>query len=216
MYRYRFASSQDRRNRLLAAGVPLEDVSQRENADSGKVHLSQVGGVTESSAFSFTCGITGYILSIALSTEIRRGITICGWELRSPILTTLLNWLPDPRESTPPEREYRFPVSGLAFDRDVVINHRKRLKPGQCLEGFLLGIASERIPAEFKHGMEIEATVSLMDQLNRRFSFAVSLWINRSYEMRRQHSARKPRARLFDSPNIDTGLSEVVSPKINT
>jgi hypothetical protein len=208
MYRYRFESSQHRRNRLLAAAVPLEDAPQRENADSGKVHLSQVDGVTESSAFSFRCG-TGYMLSISLSTEIRSGITICGWELQSPILTTSLIWLSDPHDGISPQREYQFPLLELAFDRDLVLNHRKRVKPGECLEGLLLGIASEPIPAEFKHGMDIEATLSLIDQLNRWFSFGVSLWVNRGYEMVGQHPAGKPRVRLLDSPDSNKLLYKI-------
>src|ERR1700683_1528015 len=190
-FRYEFETSQYRRDRLQAAGVPSDLMSQLANSHSDRFRLSMIGGVIETSAFSFSGG-TGYTLSLTLATTIARGIAICDWELRSPLSVRSPIWMTDASGDYPPTEAYVFPDSKLSFDRDLVLNHRKRLDPGHRLEGLLLGTLPESIPGAFKHGAQVDATISLLDEMGRRFSSPVSLWVNRGHEMiTRKRSLRR-------------------------
>ncbi len=192
-HRYKFETSRYRRDRLQAAGVPLEDLSQVATSHSEKVRVSVIGGVMETSAFSFRGG-TGYILSLTLATTIAHGIAICDWELLSPLSVASPNWMADPS----PREFYEFTGIDLCYDLDLVLNHRKRLDPGHSVEGLLLGTLPEPIPSEFRHGATIDATISLFDEMGRRFSSPVSLWISRYYEKSAQKPTQRRRRGLFE------------------
>lgn len=59
---------------------------------------------------------------------------------------------------------YKFYL-GPEFPRDVVLNHRIRVlvKPGQPLDGFLLGRSATRIPSMYSHGFKLPLMLTIMD-----------------------------------------------------
>jgi len=59
---------------------------------------------------------------------------------------------------------YKFDL-GPEYPRDIVLNHRIGVvvKPGQPLEGVLLGQSPTRIPSEYSHGFKLPLTLTFLD-----------------------------------------------------
>ena len=78
-----------------------------------------------------------------------------------------------------PWRCYRFDGnSTLEFARNQVINHRLQVtrpfSAGESVEGFLLGIGCDPIPAEFYSGKNDPAFLVLYDQFGRPYRLPLS------------------------------------------
>jgi hypothetical protein len=113
------------------------------------------------------------------------GFAVSNIELELPWKQTYFWWLEDPDEIDGLSRCYRFVgASTLNFPRDLVINHRLRVTraflAGESVEGFLLGVGCDPIPAEFSQGKMIRAFLVLYDQFARSYKAPVELWADRT------------------------------------
>lgn len=74
------------------------------------------------------------------------------------------------------------PGTTLEFPRDMLINHRKFtegvMKPGDLIEGKLMGRGPTPIPKNFPHGSEIEMTLSTFDHRGKphKTKFMFFVW----------------------------------------
>jgi len=94
---------------------------------------------------------------------------------------------------------YQFPgFAHFEYPRGQVINHRRIVKRGHCLDGLLLGVSYESIPAVYRHGEDIDASLVLVDEMGRDFSTPVRLWVDRSAKIDRPRKKKTTRGRLFE------------------
>ena len=139
-------------------------------------------GSFETSIFDMYCGGTGCILYISVAAR-DEAITMCDFLLTLPAGFPQINWLADPADQVPPRGFYRLP-NGLEFPRKSVLNHRVLgaglLHRGACLEGLLLGWASGRVPKHLRHGLFLNANLTILDHLDREHTRRLALWLNRS------------------------------------
>jgi hypothetical protein len=127
---------------------------------------------------------------------------VCGFELFFPWKDTPINLLPDPADPSAPEI-YKFgQYNGSRYDKSQVIFQRnKTLRRGQPMEGYLLAIDFDPVPAEIQHGSDVTAKLTILDQYDRPHSSGLVLWVDRSVEYGPKPRAPKPRKRLFDQPD---------------
>ncbi len=197
--------------RLIAAGCPLDikgGVLGSSHVSPHGLLIDQVGSVTESKVFDLDCPGTGYILALEIASNVPGLLVIRYITLEPPWQDPQFYWLPDPADSRTEKDPYVIPgTGGLEYPRELVINHRTsrrgRLKHGDILDGLLLGMGFESIPDCFRHGDMVEATLCIVDQLGRRYSSEVSLWVDRSAQLFRR-PPKRPRRRLFEGVDNST------------
>jgi hypothetical protein len=165
---------------LADAGVLSADAEDATITSAPKdLLIRQVGGFVESSAFDLDCGYgTGYVLSLHVAVDLP-AFKIWGWKLDLPWEDAQFQWLTDPAEYSSVEEMYKFPSSALKFPRSVVINHLHVLKRGHSFDGLLLGYGFESIPASYRHGATLSASLVLTNDMGHDFETAVQLWVNR-------------------------------------
>jgi len=191
----------DLTRQLVVAGVlpgDAQDGAVTQAAPPGLL-IYQVGGVTESSVFDLDCGYgTGYRLSLHAAVGLP-AFGILGWVLDLPWEDSQFQWLADPKEYFSREEMYQVPgCATLRYPRDEVINHRKVLKRGHALDGLLLGYGFESMPESYRHGEMVDASLVLIDELNRGFSTQVHLWVDRSAKMNPKRAKKSTRPGLFE------------------
>ena len=189
--------------RLMSLGCPLDlqFFQQADRCSSRTLLIRQFGGVIESRVFDLESPGTGYTLNLEIVNDLGREIYIRGFELEVPWRNDLFQWLPDPRERGEEHELYRFAGDRLEFAREIVINHNmnriSKLKNGDLLSGLVLGQGPVRIPDCHKHGEELPAKFSVIDQFDDKHSADVVLYVDRSARLGSKRS-KKPRRRLFD------------------
>lgn len=161
--------------------------------------IRQVEGDVVNSAFDLDCGYgTGYILSLHIAVDLPE-FKIWGWKLDLPWEDPRFQWLTDPSEKMSLDNVYKFPdCYRLEFPRDGVINHRRLLRRGHSLDGLLLGWGFESIPDSYRHGEKIEASLMLIDEMERGFTTPVQLWANRMAKIDRPRRKKKTRGSLLE------------------
>lgn len=189
--------------RLIAAGCPL-DINESYNPlplPSGLL-ICQVGGEFTNRAFDLNPPGTGYMLDLEIASNVRGLLVVRYFTLELPWEAPQFSWLPDPAESGTKKDPYVIPgTGGLEFPRKLVINHRTsaqgRLRRRDILDGLLLGMSFESIPDCFRHGAMVDATLCIVDQLERRYPSKITLWVDRSAK-RLPRSPKRPRKPLFE------------------
>jgi hypothetical protein len=188
--------------RIRNAGRPIhipQDDGEVRSLPSDALRVRQTGGIIESTAFDWGAG-AGFKINLVVTSKIA-GFAVSHIELELPWKQTYLSWLEDPEVIDGPWRCYRFVGdSPLEFPRNLVLNHRLQVtrpfSAGESVEGFLLGIGCDPIPAEFSQGKMIPAFLFLYDQFARQYRAPIELWADRSTKNRR---LRRSNARgLFD------------------
>ena len=187
--------------KLRALGVLLEI------AESNDLIIKQLGGVTETRAFDLNGGLgTGFIIYLSIIIDVSK-YAISRFALQLPWGDTSFRWLDDPVEIGAPWNVYRFPgTDALEFPRGVVMNHVAGLSRmwsrGEFVKGLLLGIGSNSIPDNFRHGSEIPAFIVVEDQFETPSLSPISLWTDRSAKFSTP-LRNKPRRRLFEHANVE-------------
>jgi hypothetical protein len=194
----------DLTRKLIDAGILSGDAPDAAITPARKdVLICQFGGVDESSAFDLDCGHgTGYMLSLHVAVDLPR-FKIWRWELDLPWEDPQFQWLADPAEYSSVEEMYQF-SSTLKYPRAEVVNHRHELQRGRGLDGLLLGRGYESIPASYRHGATVTASLILTDDMNHDFVTPVQLWVNRGalIDRKRAKATTKNRRRLFDKQDF--------------
>lgn len=106
---------------------------------------------------------------------------------------------------------YTFPREpGLSYPREEVLNHhigrKAGLERGDLIDGLLLGVSYEPIPAKFRHGCEISVSLRICDQLQRSYSTDILVRVDRCLATTRTDSRNKPRRNLLSKRDVCTAL----------
>jgi hypothetical protein len=195
--------------RIRAAGLPIfiaEDDGEVPSIPSGSLAVWQTGGVLESTACECPGG-TALIIQLILTVK-EAGFAICYFDLELPWEKIGFRWLEDPRKIGGISDAY-YISDHLEFDRAEVINHRadprKQLPFGKSIAGALLGLDTAPIPADYRNGTTIPATVIVGDQMGREFRARVTLSVNRREKRGRQLKRNAPsRGSLFEKADFIT------------
>lgn len=184
---------------LVTAGVLTGDARDAiTQLAPPRLLICQVDGPMLNSAFDLDCGGTGYMLSLHIAVDLPV-FSIWDWRLDPPWEDPLIQWLPEPSGGVYPGNIYQFPGrSGLEFPRDVVINHRRKVRRGHSLDGLLLGCSFRSIPDTYKRGANIDASLVLIDEMGRKFSTPVQLCVDRMAKIDRKPTKKTKREPLFD------------------
>jgi hypothetical protein len=196
---------------LQQAGIPLhEDVLDRMRLDRRGLSIYQTGTIPENEIFDLGSSM-GVMISLAIYNDAPTNIHIAQFRLEIPWLEPQFRWLQDPLRKSPREDLYCFPVpSLLAFEREVVLNHRigpqGLLLPGDCLEGLLLGVGESSIPENYRNRQSLDLQLRVIDSLGRQVSSTLKMCVDRKKPGRHQFEqdfgvGRTPRRKLFESPD---------------
>ena len=189
---------------MRTAGVPINLEAFEE-----ELIVRQEGGSLENSiASSFlTRSYIGIYICTYLTMAGNRGVPfeLSDFELYLPWKEMPVRLLEDPADPFAPITYTFSPYNAAKFDKSqVIFRTGKMLRRGQSLEGFLLAVDPEPIPAEISHGVEITATLSIFDQFGDGHSSDLILTVDRMAE-RGPKPAAKPRKGLFDQPDKGAG-----------
>jgi hypothetical protein len=204
MNRYSNIDLQDMTRQLVVAGflpVYAQDAAITHPAPDWLL-ISQVGG---DSVFDLDGGGgTGCILDLHVAVD-RPAFSIWRWELDLLWKDPKFQWVPEPQGGKYPDNMYRIPgCQALEYSRNRVINHRRKLGRGNCLDGLLLGFSFVSIPDFYHHGASIDARLVLVDEMENSYSKQIQLYVDRSAKFDRQRGKEKVRRRLFDQL-VDNG-----------
>lgn len=136
-------------------------------------------------------------------------LAIAGIFLGLPWMDHGLSLIEDPLVTGARYDSYWFPgADTLAFEREAAINHvvnvQRLLRRGKTMEGLLLWVGSEPIPAAFVHGSRFPASVIVFDQFDNPYTSEIVLWTNRSRREVRDKHKRRVRPSLFSRPDPST------------
>jgi hypothetical protein len=188
--------------RLRENGVALsgDSIQQKE-----VLLMRQIGGPGESRAFDQGTGGTGYILTCNILV-LSDNLAIKGIFLEPVYGGQSITLLTDPVERAAGFSGYRFCGRNgkilSEIDRAEVLNHRLirpsgLLSRGAPLQGFLLWFGMEEMPDAFKHGGELPATVTFVDQFDTLYPFQVNLKIDRRNKWSPAKRTENSRGSLF-------------------
>jgi hypothetical protein len=189
--------------RLKDHGCPLDlqFFQQAENGRSRSLRIRQVGGLAESRVFDLETSGAGCMLDLEIVNDLGRGIYLRGFELELPWQDDLFSWLPDPRERGKKPELYRFAGDHLEYERKIVINRLvpsfTKFRKGDLVAGLVLGQGPREIPDGYKHGEELHAKFSVIDQFDTPHSADVVLYIDRGARLLRPRRPKKARRSLF-------------------
>jgi hypothetical protein len=187
--------------RLQDLGVPLEVDDQ-----SDFVVIRQVA---ESSALELTCGATGFIIDVRITSTFAN-FSISDVDLLLPWPNPSFYWLSDPAETADAARGYKFTSTDAPFEYNTVINHyinpRRIFTRGRPIQGLLLGFGLTPIPAGFKQGMSVPAGLTVVDQFDNEHRQEVDLRIDRLVGRRSRRTKRKP---IFEKGEKIAALEEI-------
>jgi hypothetical protein len=191
--------------RMRAAGVLLhieEDDEMGPKETPTGLHIRQVGGLIESSAFDIRPSGTGYRISLRITSNLPGAFAISHFGLELPWKDSNFNWLEDPIEFAADQSLYRFPGKyPLEHPREMVINHcasvTRMWSRGQSISGYLLAFGGP-MPDTVTHGEMVPAIVNVVDQFNRKYSSPIYLWADRAVKFQRGSQKKAPRKRLFE------------------
>jgi len=162
---------------MAAVGIPVD----RPVAELD-VEIEQVGAVCDTLVFDLPDGRAGYIADLLIINQTSRPIPIRDVELRPPWPNSEFEWLPDPRELGRDPFIYRFPGKGAPeLPRDLVMNHvllhRRILKPGCPVQGFLLGIGNPK-PEKLLLGGLLEVRLAIIGYDHCEYEETITLWVD--------------------------------------
>jgi hypothetical protein len=199
------APSNEVARRLPMLGCPLDTSNVPDDgydAIRRRLTLRQMDGFLENRIFELDHGGTGFMISLAIGYGAAQKLSISDWELEVPGFNSHILWVEEPIRGLAGRNNYRIPGAFCEeYDREVVINHRRVLRSGDLICGLLLGYTFESLPDPYSHGINLDVTLVLLDQVNRRFPFQICLLVNRKTPRSSRSVARPPRRRLFDSPD---------------
>jgi hypothetical protein len=186
-------------SQLRRGGIPLdEEVVEAMKAASRGLSMHQIGTINENTVFDLEFGMTGYLLSVAIYNDAKRIIRPREIHLEMAWPEPQFRWVEDPSRKIPKEFTYSFPPGGPeGFEREDVLNHRLggkgRLCPGDCLDGFLLGVGQEPIPEVYRDRQIVQTRLSIFDEQGNRYESRMKLAVSRGGQLRRRQSTENQR-----------------------
>jgi len=199
---------------LERSGIPLEPAEYRARRSCGKgLVIQQVGSIATNVIFPLNAYSVGYILELAIVSDVPGKAIITDVTLEVPWRTAWceglpgFEWLPGTDSVGNKLPMYAFPgETGLTYPREEVLNHqigrKGGLRRGDLIEGLLLGVSYEPIPAKFRHGCEISVPLRICDQLGHSYSADFQLRVDRPVTATRTDSKKKPRRSLLSERDV--------------
>jgi hypothetical protein len=123
--------------------------------------------------FDLVEGGTGYELELFLWNELDRPIDIQGYRIELPWGTPKLSLLRAPKKSSPYFGNYVFP-DGDYHDASYVLNpmfarRKSRLNADQQVDGMLVAVGEESIPAEIPDNDRAPVTLTIFDTQGNKY-----------------------------------------------
>ncbi len=169
--------------RLRSTGIAIG----ADSTDSSEPPLLRI----EQSGRSEICAGTRGGMSLAICVRIsvfKSGIVICDHEINIPGCNAEI-WLVPPEEGSLGYRVFRW----LDIERAAVLNDRilggRPLPLDRNLDGFLVAQSFDLLPRQFQSGMNVDASICLVDQWDKPYVSEVTLIIERCEQ--REASAKK-------------------------
>lgn len=180
-------------------GIPLdgEAVSSLRKSSRG-IEVCQTGYFFENEVVELDCGGTGITVSLGIENPSHKVITIDQYRLKSH--WTQISWLKEPTKKL---YGYQMPDPlRHPYARDLVLNHRVgrkgKMYPGDLVEGLLLGLSDDAIPAEYVDGHKLSARVCLFDTRGNAYGCRVLLAVSRPPRVTTPHPQHRNREPLFE------------------
>jgi hypothetical protein len=207
--------------RLDSVMCPV-DLAPRHTAGPGRLIIEL--GIRE--AIQTARGGITFIIEVALQNDLPSPIRLAYPNLDiPPWQDDEVTWLEDPALSPKPSRVYRFHDGSADYPREVVVNHRfaeinqgssrgEELKPGDHLEGYLLGESGPVLPAEAPVRSIVHGSLVIVDTAGREFKQAIACPLDRSPWIAAQpaiEKRRRLRRSLFERegvPSLNEGKCE--------
>jgi hypothetical protein len=184
-------------SQLRGAGIPLdEEVLEGMQAACQGLSIFQIGAVHHARIFDLDSGGWGLMVTLEICNDSQRIVWPHECRVDMPWWERHFRWLEDPARKAPREFTYSFPPPGPTdFERDAVLNHRLRrpgrLYPGECIEGFLLGVGQEPIPSNYRHRQSLEMRVWVYDERGGRFGADITFLVDRGAQLAREKKLLK-------------------------
>ena len=197
-----YAASYERGRRLVAAGCPLdylELLPGKSDPHRKRLYVRELGGYVENRVIDFGAGSFGYVIAVAVGTDLSGGIVISDWSFVAP-WDHYISWDYEPCDVVP-KRDHCI-YNGLFNSRlSSVINDRRLLARGRPVEGLLCGCAFEPIPESVASGETVHGKLTLTDDAGSTVALRITLTVDRSIARARDASTARRKSRLFD--NLD-------------
>jgi hypothetical protein len=195
-----------RANELQALGIWLDGgVLEKMQAAYRGLCLEQDPAALYTCVYDLGDRGTGYVISIMIRNESERAIRGMIAPLQLPWCEANFHWLKLSRGQAYREHTYDFPDPGPSgFEYETVLNHRLGVRsylfPGDPLEGYLLGVGSAPIPAEFRNQPFLQARLSIFEGRDKSCSLEIQLQMDRSRPRGSRHQEKTQRTRkgLFE------------------
>jgi hypothetical protein len=175
-------------SQLRATGIPLDEEVVREmSAASRGLSLYQVG---VGKILELYDGRIGYCLYVGLRNDSDRILSPHAHRLETLTEGQNFAWLKASARREPKGEVYVWPGHGThGIPAGEVLNHRLgskgKLFPGDCLEGFLLGVGDSTIPENYRNGQRISRKWTVFDGRGIRYHKIIKLTINQDATVRR-------------------------------
>jgi hypothetical protein len=197
------AASYERGRRLVAAGCPLdylESLPHKSGVFRKTLYIRELGGYTENRVIDFGAGTIGYVIGVAVGTDLPGGIVISDWSFVAP-WDHYISWDYEPRDVVP-KRDHCI-YNGLFNSRlSGVMNDRRLLARGRPVEGLVCGRAFEPIPESVASGETVHGKLSLTSDTGYTVALRITLRVDRSIARAPNALTERRKGRLFDKPDV--------------
>jgi hypothetical protein len=180
-------------DRLEEYGCPLDLEANLEETEDRAVMISQ-GGESwgDCRATLLPCGAVVYILALHITSD-KADRYVMDYRVTTKWDRGIWLLPPEERKLRPGrcsrrakvtnDRSYSIPQTGLTYDFEEVLNHRKGkpsgcFGPGRFISGTILAFGHKPIPVGVRHPV---VKVTLVDQFDECFSEEISVIVDRSW-----------------------------------
>jgi hypothetical protein len=183
-----------RARELEALGIPLDGelLEKSQKACSGLL-IDQDPNILQTAIFDVDSRKTGVMIGMFLMNQTDHAIGL-KMALLSVPWSKQIHWLEDPLRHVPAKSYYSLLNSDYPqIERDSALNHRfgpkRKLLPGESLEGLLLGWFEEPIPDQYRNRELFETTLMIFDGGNNSFPVDFKFLVTRDLKHRKRLEA---------------------------
>jgi len=149
--------------------------------------------------FTLDCGATAFELGVGIRNDSHRITSPHAYRLEMVWEDERFVWLEPSSRRALPGKIYSWPGEGpLGRPAGEVLNHRLgakgKLFPGDCFEGFLLGVGDAAIPAIYRDQQCVLTKLSVFDGRSNRCEAKVKFRVNRSASVEQPQTAGSRRS----------------------
>src|SRR5579864_4861926 len=183
--------------RLIKGGCPLDPEVEQQMRDAYRgLEVHQGGSIVENSIFDLECGGMGLMITAEIGNATAHNLRLQQFRMKLPWDDPSFCWIEDPNRKLPRKHLYEFPKpSQLAFEREVVLNHRTGSNglwlPGEWIEGLLLGIGQMCIPEQYGHARSLTLQLQVLDSCGRDYAGEFRVLADREFKRARRKKCER-------------------------